>query len=654
MHKSAEIHFAYTILSTILTIVLIFMYPLGRIAYALDNTTMVNKNQLITTDVLPTSISENDFLYIKNNENDGITIFKYIGQEKNIILPSKIDGYTVTSIADDAFIYESLTQIYVSEGISTIGNNAFACCSSLECVILPSSLRNIGESAFAECTALKSINIPEGISTISYQTFSGCCSLKEVVLPDSLLSIGEDAFRCCESLTNVIIPNCVTHIDKDAFASCSALTEVTLPDSITSIASSSFDNKVERITCYRNSHSDVYFRNMFPNVTITYIGESSNCYSEYGYYAEKSGMVFTGFYAPQMGDSFQVPGQINGTNVSRIGSGAFYNFSYSQIVLPHSVISIDEDIFFPSTENEALETIYIPDSVVDIDKDAFSPFFCTKLVEKVICARNSHADYYFQCMFPNVELDYLGESKNLYPEFGYLLVEDGIMITATYVRSDKCIIPDHIAGISVVEIGPHAFAEGSSSMIVYSSIEIPDTVKRIDHFAFCECMWLSDIVIPNSVESIGDSAFYNCFSLTSISIPDSVKHIGTKAFSECSSLRDVVLSKSLNYIPRFLFSACSSITEVSIPTSIKYIGMGAFDFCSSLSTIEIPNSVISIERYAFTSCPTLMEVYIPSSNKYIADDAFDKHTSLILYNKTPPASVVLETMISLPPAYSAQ
>ncbi len=48
------------------------------------------------------------------------------------------------------------------------------------------------------------------------------------------------------------------------------------------------------------------------------------------------------------------------------------------------------------------------------------------------------------------------------------------------------------------------------------SITIPDSITKIDWYAFEGCSNLKSITIPNSVTSFGDYAFYDCDSLTSI------------------------------------------------------------------------------------------------------------------------------------------
>lgn len=78
-----------------------------------------------------------------------------------------------------------------------IGINAFAGCSRLTSINLPSSVTEIQDYAFYGCWRLTSINIPASITYISNGAFSGCSGLTSINLPDGITSIGSSAFAGC-------------------------------------------------------------------------------------------------------------------------------------------------------------------------------------------------------------------------------------------------------------------------------------------------------------------------------------------------------------------------------------------------------------------------------------------------------------------------
>ncbi|MBC2441404.1 leucine-rich repeat domain-containing protein, partial [Clostridium saccharobutylicum] len=91
----------------------------------------------------------------------------YTGTSKNVIIPSQIDGISVTSIGDDAFRnWSSLTSITIPSSVTSIGNSAFSRCSGLTSITIPSSVTSIGNSAFYGCSGLTSITIPSSVTSI--------------------------------------------------------------------------------------------------------------------------------------------------------------------------------------------------------------------------------------------------------------------------------------------------------------------------------------------------------------------------------------------------------------------------------------------------------------------------------------------------------
>ena len=124
---------------------------------------------------------------------------------------------------------DSITSVQVSNGITSIGRNAFAG-TGLTSITIPNSVTSIGESAFQNATSLTSITIPDSVTSIGYGAFMGATSLTSITIPNSVTSIGDYAFERALSLTSITIPDSVTSIGYGAFEVASSLTSITIPD----------------------------------------------------------------------------------------------------------------------------------------------------------------------------------------------------------------------------------------------------------------------------------------------------------------------------------------------------------------------------------------------------------------------------------------
>lgn len=100
------------------------------------------------------------FLYTPNGPN--ATITGYVGNDEVLVIPSKIDGYVVTAIGDNAFQSSRVKTIVVADGVTKIGWFAFRDCPALCSVTLPSSVSVIGYAAFPSENDHLTVYCPSG------------------------------------------------------------------------------------------------------------------------------------------------------------------------------------------------------------------------------------------------------------------------------------------------------------------------------------------------------------------------------------------------------------------------------------------------------------------------------------------------------------
>ena len=275
------------------------------------------RNQSVESYVIPSSVT-----------SIGNSAFSCCSSLSEVVIPS-----SVNSIGNSAFsCCSSLSKVVIPTSVTSIGHNVFQGCSSLSEIVIPSSVTSIGNSAFSGCSSLSKIVIPTSVTSIGDWTFSGCSSLSEIVIPSSVTCIGDDAFHGCRSLSKIVIPSSVTSIGSDAFWECRSLSDIVIPSSVTSIGSGAFWE------C--RSLSEI----VIPS-SVTSIGDCA-------------------FHGCRSLSDVVIP-----SSVTSIGDCAFHGCrSLSKIVIPSSVTCIDDGAFWGCS---SLSDIVIPSSVTSIGDSAF-------------------------------------------------------------------------------------------------------------------------------------------------------------------------------------------------------------------------------------------------------------------------------------------
>jgi|GEM_PF-3872386 len=413
------------------------------------------------------------------------TITKYLGKGGNVVIPSTIDGVSVTSIGNDAFYQcTALTTLTIPTTVTKIGSTAFGFCRNLTSITIPKSVTSIGILAFSYCDSLTGIDvdslninyssvdgvlfnksktnlirfpggktgeytIPNSVINIEISSFSNCFNISDITLSSNATSIGNSAFYSCNNLKNITIPRSVTSIGDEAFSECSSLTSINVDSTNTAYSSLDgvlFDKNKTILIKYPDCKSGAY---TIPN-SVTVIGNDAFFYC-------------TGLTSITMGNS-----------VITIGNTAFFLCTnLININLPNSIVVIGNSALRGCRN---LISLTIPNSVINIGNDAFSS--CANLT--------------------NIDVD----SANC--NYGSI---DGVLFNKNKTTLIKC-------------------PGGKNGTYI-----IPDSVVNIGDSAFYSCENLTSIIMPNSVITIYKYAFTSCYKLKSITIPKNVTSIGEYAFA---------------------------------------------------------------------------------------------------------------------------
>ena len=282
------------------------------------------------------------------------------------------------------YVPTSLKAVVLTGGTS-IANNAFYGCSSIESITLPNTLTTIGTSSFYNCSSIEEIIVPDSVTSIGQGAFQGCTSLESITLP--FAGASRDAtyynatfgyiFGYTTQYSNNLsgyIAESQSFINKQATTVSGATWQYSYVYDSYDYSSSSYNSDYHRIISYY-----YYIPTSLKHVTIT-----GNNVSNYAFFN------CTGLESITLNDTVATLGTWAFNNCSAdivwagtptietIGAESFYNYKNIAITIPNSVKTIGTSAFYGSS----LTSIVVPSNIDTIGSNAF--YGCTALTNAVI------------------------------------------------------------------------------------------------------------------------------------------------------------------------------------------------------------------------------------------------------------------------------
>ena len=483
-----------------------------------------------------------------------------------------------------------IKQLFIGKDITAIGKFNFFWCDRLESVHFEddTKLARIGWGSFGY-SSLPTISVPDTVTQIDGYAFYYCSKLTSITVNEAsqLVRIGGYAFKADTKLASLYIPDNTTHIGPDIFQD--ARNNVTL-----SVAANSYAQS------YAEKYGLAYVARPVPTVIIA----SGSCGDNAAWELDNEGTLkITGSGPMADNNTNQTPWEANkhqikqiviGKDITAIGKFNFFWCSKLETVTFEEGSQLDR-IGWGAFGYSSLPSITIPDSVTRIDGYAF--YYCSKLTDVAISE--------------NSKLESLGEyAFKADTKMTSLYIPDGVTKIGTAIFKD-------VSGVTLsVAENSYAQAYAEKYGIAYTARPVPAAI-----IASGSCgdnaAWELDNEGTLKITGSGPMA------------DNGTNHSPWEAYKH--QIRQVIIGKDITAIGRFNFFWCSRIESVSFEagSQLERIGWGAFGY-SSLKTIAIPDSVTRIDGYAFYYCSKLSDVTIGENSRLasMGEYVFKADTSL--------------------------
>lgn len=516
-----------------------------------------------------------------------VTEIHYIPGESGVLTSRNLNGVRYSYYWYCSLEYicrDNLKTVIFDEGITAIGNYAFAEDAALEYVELPSTLLSIGQYAFSNAS-ITNLNLPESLTNINAYAFSGA-ALTQIELPDTLESIGDYAFQHCTGLTEIVIPNHLgQEIGAGAFYGCTGLRKVTVPADYMIAATDSCFAACYNVTEIRFTPGET---GVLPNRNVNGVRYSYYRYNSLEYICRENlkkvtldeGIVSIGYYAfsdDGVLESVQLP-----STLTTIGQYAFSNAGITKLTLPVMLTNINAYAF----SGAALTQIELPDTLESIGDYAFQ--HCTGLTEIVIpnhLGLEIGAGTFYNC---------IGLKKVTVPVDYYI------------AGTDSCFG----ACYNVTEIH---FTPGETGVMTDRNVRGSGySYYRYNSLEYISRANLETVTFDEGVTVIGSYAFYDCTVLETVNLPATLQRINSYAFYN------------------------AAVTHIDLPIVLSGIGSNAFGY-SALETVLFTGDPPVINDNAFIGVTAA--VYYPEGNDGWTDDKQSSYGGTLTWESYTPAVV---------------
>ena len=547
---------------------------------------------------------------VKKGTIDGFSysVYEETDESGTIIRYAEITDYEEQDDITEITIPDQVTVDGEAVPVTSIGDRAFYCCTSLWAITIPESVTSIGDGAFNECTYLTAITIPEGVTSIGDGAFWQCRGLGAITISKSVTSIGDRAFGYCIRLTTITVAegntvydsrnNCNAIIEKETNILIVGCQKTVIPEGVTSIGNGVFSgcSGLEAITIPES---------------VTSIGD--------GVFSGCSGLT-----------AITIP-----KGVTSIGDWAFEDCSgLTDITIPEGVTSIGDYAFYRCSR---LKDIYYGGSEeewhkIKIGQDAFT-YYDEEDEENNInytlhCNWSGSVPGASQAPAPSGQPT---TTPTLSPSAQPTTTPAPVPSAQPTVTPSQTPGTQPTAAPSQTPSAQPTAASSQTPSAQQAEVPAPGTKLEASGRAFLVAeagagkkdskpeviltnlskkdKKAKKVTIPKTVKigdveyqvtAIAPKALKNSKKLQSIVIPDTITEIGEGSFEGCTALKSITIGKNVTTIGKNAFKNCKNLKKITVKsTKLKKVGKSVLSGVHKKCVIKVPKKKLTAYKKLF-------------------------------------------------------
>lgn len=595
-----------------------------------------------------------------DEENAHLTSKFDVGDSSPVIYNKSVEGITAIR-----HVYGQLPEEYgIPDGIAEIGERAFEGQRYLKKLTIPVSLKTVGNRAFESCLALERLDFVGGtegsmLTSLGEDAFSGCVSLNDVVLPDSLTSIPRRAFKNCTGLKNLKFGKNTEFLGASAFENA-GLVSIDIPVSLKRVGTGGGVYGGDGMSVFKNC-VDLERVNLHSETEWIGVGAFEGCVSLKQIIIPDSvvrimGKAFngSGLVSVELPDGILLGGNptrpiSDETYASDNPEGVFRGCAaLKEVKFKGEILYLTSNLFAKCGSLEKVEFVTeqgivvndIPDSVRLIGDSLFAETGITQMKIRKYIPKVGYYDKFGINLFKGcknltdvvlpadtqkIGMGWFSDCRSL-ENIGYFDENGDIVSNA---------LP-----YGVTEIGDSAL----SDCVSLETLVLSENIDKIDN-AFSGCVKYTGengtFILPSKVTVISPRLLNNCKSIHTVVLHDGIKdgNLGDKynkgymtdgvsAFAGMDMLETLVLPLGSPYTidengfvfrgDVLVFALGGVSGEVVIPSTVREIGINAFAENKNVTKVYFGEGLETIYAGAFGGCENLTgEIVFPSTFKRI-------------------------------------